>query len=96
MTEDIGAVLDKRTSSPPVKEEPQGSDEELIPLLTQLKVSLESFTPKPCREIMGKLLQKKWSLVSNDELEELNLLVQRYRYSDARDFFDKKFCNIIR
>ncbi|MEI6315266.1 MAG: ATP-binding protein, partial [Syntrophus sp. (in: bacteria)] len=96
LTEDIGAVLDKRTSSPPVKEEPQGSDEELIPLLTQLKVSLESFTPKPCREIMGKLLQKKWSLVSNDELEELNLLVQRYRYSDARDFFDKKFCNIIR
>ena len=94
--EEVIAILDRQAASVPIPEEGPGTEEELIELLSQLRESLENSTPKPCREVMGRLLQKRWPRVDHQELKELNLLVAHYRYAEACGLLDKKFGDIVR
>ncbi|MGE5799308.1 MAG: PAS domain S-box protein [Syntrophaceae bacterium] len=94
--EEVVAILDRQAASVPIPEEGPGTEKELIELLSLLRESLENSTPKSCREAMNRLLQKRWPRVDHQELTELNLLVARYRYAEARGLLDKIFGDIVR
>ena len=62
----------------------------------RLRKAIESKEPRPCKEILGILLQKKWSEDHETVLAELNRLVHRYRLEDALALLDREFDDIMR
>ncbi len=65
---------------------PPGSQEELAELLAGLKEALGREEPKPCKEIMGTLIGKRWDEKTGTLLHKLNGLIESYRLSQAFDF----------
>ena len=92
----IGAVLVRQPVVSPVKSEgPPEEGAELRLLLEQLRKALVAEEPRPCKEIMGALLQGRWSENHEAALAELNSLVQRYRLADALALLDQEFKDIL-
>jgi PAS domain S-box-containing protein len=92
----IGALLVRQPIVSTVKREgPPGDVAELSTLLVRLRKAIESKEPRPCKEILGILLQKKWSEDQETVLAALNRLVQRYRLVEALALLDKEFEDIM-
>ncbi|MDQ5988053.1 MAG: Sensor histidine kinase RcsC [Syntrophus sp. SKADARSKE-3] len=92
----INNVIAKECVISPVKSEnPSGNVAELYPLLEQMKKALANDEPRPCKQILGTLLQKKWPGDMEAALLELNRLVQNYRFGEALTFLSNEFDNIV-
>ena len=92
----IGDVLAKQQSLQPVKPEgPPGDLVELRLSLEQLRGYLETEEPRPCKKILGALLQKKWPESQEDFLVELDRLVSNYRLAEALVFLEKECAGVI-
>jgi putative two-component system response regulator len=81
--------------SPAMREGPPGDAAELHPLLEQLQKALASKDPRPCKKILGSVLQKRWPEDQEALLAELNRLVQRYRLTEALAYLNEKFNNAM-
>ena len=93
----IGFVLVRPSAvSPAGPEGPPGDAAELRLLLERLRNALASEEPRPCKEVLGELLQRPWPEGREAVLAELNRLVQRYRLADALALLDKEFSDIMR
>jgi two-component system sensor histidine kinase/response regulator len=92
----IGAVIAAHPAVLPAKQEgPPQDAAELRPLLKSLKKALESEEPRPCKEILVALLQRKWPENQETVLAQLNRLVQRYRLAEALVLLDNEFKDIL-
>ena len=76
-------------TAPARPELPPGDRAELKPLLEQLRKSLVSKEPLPCKEILAALLQKKWPAEQETILWELNRLVNLYRLPQSLEVLNK-------
>jgi len=74
---------------------PEGSDEELVGLLTDLCLALEVSKPVPCEDAVKALFAKRWRAVSDNELETLNKMVFDYEYDEATEVVNKKLAVMI-
>jgi len=74
---------------------PEGSDEELVGLLTDLFAALEISKPVPCETAVKALFAKRWRAISDSELETLNKMVFEYDYDDATEIINKKLAVMI-
>jgi len=91
----IDAVLARQPIVSPVKPEwPLGDAADMRILLLRLRVPLVSEEPRPCKEILRALMQRRWSERHEAVLAELNRLVQRYRLTDALALLDREFEDI--
>jgi CheY-like chemotaxis protein/HPt (histidine-containing phosphotransfer) domain-containing protein len=92
----IGMVLVEQPVVAPAKPEGTSGDAaELRPLLERLKRALASDEPRPCKEILGILLQRRWSENHEIVLTELNRLVHCYRLAEAFTLLDKELNDVI-
>ena len=88
----IGAVLSRQPVVSPAKPEgPPGDEAEMRLMLERLRKALATEEPRPCKEILGQLLQRRWPEGHEAVLAELNSLVQRYRLTEALALLDKEF-----
>ncbi|MEI6314983.1 MAG: response regulator, partial [Syntrophus sp. (in: bacteria)] len=91
----IDAVLARQPIVSPSRPElPPGDAVEMRLLLLRLRVALVSEEPRPCKEILRALMQRRWSERHEAVLAELNRLVQRYRLTDALALLDREFEDI--
>jgi two-component system sensor histidine kinase/response regulator len=92
----IGAVLTQHPAVSPAKPEgPPAGIAELRPFLEGLRKALLSEEPRPCKEMLAGLLQRRWPANQEVVLNELNRLVQRYLLVEALTLFDKEFMAIL-
>jgi len=88
----IGAVLARQPVVSPAKPEgPPGDEAEMRLMLERLRKALATEEPRPCKEILGQLLQRRWPEGHEAVLAELNRLVQRYRLAEALALLDKEY-----
>jgi PAS domain S-box-containing protein len=88
----IGAVLARQPDVPPAKPEgPPGDEAEMRLMMERLRKALATEEPRPCKEILGQLLQRSWPEGDEAVLAELNRLVQGYRLAEALALLDKEF-----
>jgi PAS domain S-box-containing protein len=68
---------------------PPGDLDELQRQLDQLQIHLTNRTPKPCKEIMHGLINKKWPPEISIDIKYLHSLVGRYRFNEAQEALNK-------
>ena len=92
----IGFVLSQQPVVSPAKPEgPPGDAAEMRLLLERLKKALVSEEPRSCKEILGTLLQRRWTESHEAILADVNRLVQHYRLADALALLDREFKDIM-
>ena len=93
---DIGTILARQTVVSQVKPEGRINAAEQKSLLVYLKKALCNDEPKPCKEILGTLLQRRLPAHQQKALMELNRLVGRYQLAEALALLDIEFKDVLR
>jgi PAS domain S-box-containing protein len=75
---------------PEAPEGPRGTPEELQPLLENLRAALAAEEPRPCKEILRSLAQRRWPESVEAILAELRGLSDRYRLAEAHALLEGK------
>ena len=89
LTTAIGDILARQSVVPLVKPAGlPGNKAELGSLLALLKHALTNDEPRPCKEILAELRQKKWTSEQEALIAELNRLINRYCFADALALID--------
>lgn len=72
----------------------QGTVSQLTELLTQIEPFVQKRKPKPCKEIMAEMGAFTWPDNVAPQLQELDLLIGKYKFKEALDIVDELNINI--
>ncbi len=66
----------------------EGTNEELLEILTALAEALKTRKPKKCQPFLEKLSAKSWSVPQSDKIQEITKLVKKYQFKKVAQIID--------
>lgn len=79
-----GAISLPQNDTIPVSLKSLGTEDELQRLLSRLNGPVTKNEPRACQEILKLFQEKNWPVETRNAIAELNLLISKYRFEEAK------------